>query len=557
MGHTKPCQFTLEEDVVYIEVTVSAADFSEAMLLEQLHAAGYGRSLLLKDQQATLLLEYKQIQIDIQRQVKSEGVLLRSAIAARKPAVLTVNIASDAMSVDAEIMAAFGGTPISANDVVKAAQNLGVTFGFYKEQILTLVSQASRAEPGDKVRATIALGREPVPGKDSVFEAMILDMGNRLQKPIGESQGKVDLRDFGSILSVKEGELLMQRHPPTKGTPGMTTTGQLLHAPDGKEIAWGAAQGAAINPTNANQLIATQDGMPRVLDTSVCVDEVFEIGEVDGTTGHIIFKGAVLVHGDVKDSMKVIAGGNVIIKGVFEGMLLESGGDVSIAGAAIGRQLTEDESVSYSTIIRAKGNIECTLAQYTQLECEGMLHASKQLSHCQVSAAEVLVGALDKINGKVIGGHFSVGRRLRCGELGAPSGSQVKISLNRWIDPLLEKQSVLKTTLLALKAEMKEIKEQIERLAQMERTLAVQEQLIAMAKDFEEQRKIATAFIADIKQLEENRRQLLGAVGVEAKLVLFNGVECHIGQESNRSRREYGPSVFRLTSEGVQIEALL
>ncbi|MFC4654607.1 DUF342 domain-containing protein [Rheinheimera marina] len=551
------CQFSLKDDLVFVEIPVSLTDISDATIKEQLEQAGYGRCLILLDQLSNLVVEYKQIQQKIKQQLQSEGYVLKYKVAQRKPAILNIMLSDDAMSATAEIIAAFGGQPVSANDVVKAGQEAGIVFGFQKEQILQLVAHASRADAGSKVRAVIAIGRHAEAGKDSFFEPLISDMGNRIRKPVAQSEGKVDLRDFGVIASVKAGDILMRRMPPTKGKSGMTVTGKALQALDGQEKPWGAGDGAEVSADDSNVLLAVRDGMPRLLEAAVTVDEVFVCSKVDASTGHIIFKGAVVINGDVAEAMKVVAGGNVFIKGVFEGTLLESGGDVSIGGAAIGHQINDDHSAQLSTVIRAKGNIQCTLAQYVQFECDGLLNATKQLLHCDVQASEVLAGAPDKINGKIVGGSYYLGSSLKCGELGALSGSLLKIRLNRLMDPILEKQSVLKTTLLELKGEMEEIKTHVEQMKQMERSPAVLEQLTAMVKDYEEQRRIAAAFIADIKQLEENRRQLLLAVAVEARQKLFTGVECQIGQELTRTRREYGPSRIRLSDQGVVVEAFL
>ncbi|RRJ19785.1 DUF342 domain-containing protein [Rheinheimera mesophila] len=551
------CQFSLQDDLVFIHMPVTQTNLTIDVLKEQLQQAGYGRCLLLQDQIKNLLLEYQQIQQKIKQQLQAEGYVLKYKVAQRVHAQLKIEISSDAMHATAEITAAYGGNPVSANDAVKAGQEAGIVFGFQKEQILQLVAQASRAEPGSKIKAEIAVGRLPVPGRDSVFELLIRDMSNRNKQPVARSEGKVDLRDFGAIASVKTGEALMRRLPPTKGKEGMTVTGTRLSALDGQQLPWGAAEGSEISPANPDLLIASKDGMPRLMDASVAVDEVFVINKVDAGSGHIIFKGAVVINGDVAAAMKVIAGGNVFVKGLFEGDLIESGGDITIGGAIIGHQIGEvSEHTELSTQLRAKGHIHCTLAQYAALKCEGRLTVSKQLLHCQVEADSVLAGTEEKANGKIVGGRYYLGNGLRCGNLGAPSGSLLQIILNKQMDPLIEKQTVLRASLASLKAEMELVKQHVEQLKQMEKSAAVQEQMAAMVEEFEEHRSIAAAFIADIKQLEEQRRQLLLSVCVEVTQQLFAGVESSFGNEVLRTKKEYGPSRIRLSEQGVVVEAL-
>lgn len=551
------CQFSLQDDLVFIHIPVTQTNLTVDLLKEQLHQAGYGRCLLLHDQIKNLLLEYQQIQQKIKQQLQAEGYVLKYKVAQRVHAQLKVEISSDAMHATAEITAAYGGNPVSANEAVKAGQEAGVVFGFQKEQILQLVAQASRAEPGSKIKAEIAVGRLPIPGRDSVFELLIRDMSTRSKQPVARSEGKVDLRDFGAIASVKTGEALMRRHPPTKGKEGMTVTGTRLSALDGQQLPWGSAEGSEISADNPDLLVACKDGMPRLMDACVAVDEVFVINKVDTGSGHIIFKGAVVINGDVAAAMKVIAGGNVFVKGIFEGDLIESGGDITVGGAIIGHQIGEvSEQTELSTQLRAKGHIQCTLAQYAAIKCEGRLTVSKQLLHCQVEADSVLAGTEEKANGKIVGGRYYLGNGLRCGNLGAPSGSLLQIVLNKQMDPLIEKQNVLRASLVSLKAEMELVKQHVEQLKQMEKSAAVQEQMAAMVEEFEEHRHIASAFIADIKQLEEQRRQLLLSVCVEVTQQLFAGVESSFGNEILRTKKEYGPSRIRLSEQGVVVEAL-
>jgi len=551
------CQFSLQDDLVFIHIPVTQTNLTVDLLKEQLHQAGYGRCLLLQDQIKNLLLEYQQIQQKIKQQLQAEGYVLKYKVAQRVHAQLKIELSSDAMHATAEITAAYGGNPISANEAVKTGQEVGIVFGFQKEQILQLVAQASRAEPGSKIKAEIAAGRLPTPGRDSVFELLIRDMSNRSKQPVARSEGKVDLRDFGAIASVKKGEALMRRLPPTKGKEGMTVTGTRLSALDGQQLPWGAAEGSEISADNPDLLIASKDGMPRLMEACVAVDEVFVINKVDTGSGHIIFKGAVVINGDVAEAMKVIAGGNVFVKGIFEGDLIESGGDITIGGAIIGHQIGEvSEHTELSTQLRAKGNIHCTLAQYAAIKCEGILTVSKQLLHCQVEANSVLAGTVEKANGKIVGGRYYLGNGLRCGNLGAPSGSLLQIVLNKQMDPLIEKQTVLRASLAGLKAEMELVKQHVEQLKQMEKSAAVQEQMAAMVEEFEEHRSIASAFIADIKQLEEQRRQLLLSVCIEVTQQLFAGVETSFGNELLRTKKEYGPSRIRLSEQGVVVEAL-
>ena len=195
-------QFTEHNNSIKITVPVTLDALSAHDVNSQLQAAGYGRCLIIQDQITNLLVEYQQIQQKIKEKLQAPGVPLTYRIAEKRDAELSFEISEDQMSAAAIITAAWGGAPISANALVKAAQDAGVVFGFSKDHIIKLVSHASKAEPGSKVKLVIARGRAVVHGQNSRFEPLIPEMQSRRNKPLLQSDEKADLRDFGVIPAV-------------------------------------------------------------------------------------------------------------------------------------------------------------------------------------------------------------------------------------------------------------------------------------------------------------------------------------------------------------------
>jgi len=546
-------QFNRTEDFIEVAVAVGLHDLPAQNVREALHEAGFGRCFLLTEQINQLLTDYQALQGDVKLGKLQEGVVVRRKVAERRHAVLSIQIAADSMSATAQIIAAWGGNPVSANDLVKAAQEAGVSFGFQKDAIVQLVGSASRAEPGSKLQQVIALGRIMQPGQNASFEPLVAGLSARSNKPLQVSESRADLRDFGVIPSVQAGDPVMRRQPPTKGTDGVSVRGDITLAPPGQQVEWKPAEGTEISSSDADLLVASRDGMPRVLDAGAAVDEVYAVKKVDLSTGHVQFKGAVVINGDVTESMKVIAGGNIFIKGMAEGSLIESGGDVHIGGAIIGHQFAAAEPAreQFSTVVKAAGSVHCTIAQYAQVECGGEFHASKQINHCSVSARSVLAGTEDKLSGKIVGGSFYLDMGLRTGVLGAPSESTLSINLNRRIDPVLEKQLALKQNIAMVKQEMEQIRSSLEQMKQQERSPAVLEQMKYMVDDFEAQKAIALALIEDVKLLEVDRISKMAEVVVLVKQELFAGVEFRLGADVLPVKREHGPSKI------LQIDARL
>ncbi|SEA90212.1 DUF342 domain-containing protein [Alkalimonas amylolytica] len=551
--------FKEKELQVHAVVSVTASSLTKELLQQQLQQAGFGRCKLVPEQIKNLLAHYEQEQQKVKEKLQAAASKELTYLVAEKiPAELSFSIAEDKMSASAHITAAFGGDPISANALVKEAQKEGIVFGFIKNNIIHLVSQASKAEPGAKLKHTIAQGRTVTQGENSRFEPLIPAMESRRNRPvINPDDKKADLRDFGVIPSIAPGEPLMRRHPPTSGKEGMTVTGEPMPAMPGLTVEWNLGEGVGLSAEDPDLLKATRDGLPRVIESGATVDEVFSVKEVDNSTGHIIFKGSVVVNGDVREGMKVIAGGNIFVKGIMEGTLLEAGGDVTIQGAVIGHQISNPDAESdYSTVVKAKGDVQCNMAQYARFSCGGNLYVNKQLVHSAVEAHTVFAGPEEKPTGKIIGGSFYLDQGIYAGSLGALSISSILIRLNRLVDPIVEKQEVLRASVTGLKTDMAAVKEKIDQFKKLEGSPAIEARLKELATEFEEYRRTATELIADIRQLEEQRKELLSKAEVVARNELFSAVEVQFDKEVVRSRREYGPSRVHIVGGKPEIEPL-
>lgn len=551
-------QFSREDDTISISVEISLLPLTAVLIREAMTEAGFGRCFIIPDQLTNLLTDYQVLQSDLKMQKIPSGYRMERQIAQRKHAELKFALSADVMLAEAIITAAWGGNPISANELVKAAQEQGICFGFQKEQLLKLVTAASRSEPGIVHRAVIATGRVMQVGEDAKFEPLVPGMTVRLNKPVMSSQSRSDLRDFGVIPSVRQGEPVVRRLPPTPGVDGVNVRGETTVAEAGKAVDWQEAEGVQISQNDADLLLASRDGMPRILEAGAAVDEVYAVNKVDLSTGHIQFRGSVIINGDVTESMKVVAGGNVFIKGTMEGALIESGGDVSIGGSVIGHQVGQDATGEhFSTIVRAKGDVRCLLAQYARIECEGDFHATKQINHCHVDARMVVAGTEDKLSGKVVGGHFYLDLGLKGGVLGSPSESSLQLVLNRKIDPTVAKQQALRQNLSAVKQEMEQIKLGIEQLKKLEKSAATSEHIDAFVEEFEAQRTVAVALIEDIKRLEAERLTLMADTAVMVKQQVYAGVEICVGTERLPIKRGYGPSLIKIQDSVLKIDPLL
>ena len=79
------------------------------------------------------------------------------------------------------------------------------------------------------------------------------------------------------------------------------------------------------------RLTSLVDGHVSLVEGKVFVSDVYEVENVDLSTGNIDFEGSVQVNGNVSSNFVIRAGSNVIISGVVEGAYIEAGGNIIIA----------------------------------------------------------------------------------------------------------------------------------------------------------------------------------------------------------------------------------
>lgn len=562
-------EFTRSDDDLTVLVTIGTDAVVASDIRAALAESPYARWQLNSLQVEQLIEDVATCLVDVAQQRLPVGYVLERVIGCRKNASISFQVSSDAMVAKAVITAAWGGAPISANELVKLAQDAGISFGFQRDQIIALISQASRAEPGALVPGIVAIGRVMQPGENSKLVPLVEGLRPRLQKPIANDDQAADLRDFGTLPSVFAGEALVRRVPPTPGVDGVTVTGQVQQAPVGQLLPWQPGEGTEVSTQDSDVLVATRDGMPRMADTAAFVDEIYAVKAVDLSTGHIQFKGAVVINGDVTESMKVVAGGSIFIKGTVEGSLIEAGGDIEIGGAIIGHQLQPHEHKAhaaaashlilpmhdvFSTVVKAQGNISCSFAQYAQLQAGGHIHAIKQLNHCDVAAKSVLVGKVEKPAGKVVGGRYLLEQTLTAGMVGSPAESSLVVDFNRKISPVVERIQSLRQTAQSIRQEMEEIRRGVDALRHMEKSESTQLQIQMLVQEFDSQKKILLAITTDVKQLEEMKASLLKLPALYVRQHIYAGVDIRIGDEVFLIKQEHTGSKIILDDEHIVLQ---
>ncbi|GAK86035.1 predicted polymerase [Vibrio ponticus] len=281
-------------------------------------------------------------------------------IAEKLDAKLEMVIAEDNMLASMIVTGAYGGKPLSGVQLVQALSSASVTKGINKLALKKVLVVSTQLAPGKQFTQPIAMGKKPIDGKDAQFVPLVKDVTKQILAPVEDETGKVDMLNLGETVSVAKGQPLMRRIPATQGQAGLTVQGKEITAQDGKDLPFKEGKGSVISEKDPNILIADLTGMPILREFGVDVDDVLVLETIGVATGHVKFKGNVLVKGNVESDMKVRATGNITIGGFVESANIQAQGDIQVAKGIIGHNVSDNQSKS--CILKAGGSIKANYA---------------------------------------------------------------------------------------------------------------------------------------------------------------------------------------------------
>ena len=191
----------------------------------------------------------------------------------------------------------------------------------------------------------VAKGKEPRHGTDaSVRYYFNTDVH---AQPTLKDDGTVDYFHLNMINPCRKGQLLAEIIPEDEGEYGITVQGAKIRPRQVKKAHLEFGHNIEISE-DRKKLTSLVDGHVSLVEGKVFVSDVYEVENVDLSTGNIEFEGSVQVRGNVSSNFEIRAGGNVIISGVVEGACIEAGGNIIIARGMNGMA---------KGILKAGGNI--------------------------------------------------------------------------------------------------------------------------------------------------------------------------------------------------------
>lgn len=264
----------------------------------------------------------------------------------------------------------------------------------------------------------VARGREPRQGTDARVE-YCFNTEVHVQ-PTMREDGSVDFFHLNMINHCRKGEMLARILPETQGEPGVNILGRRIAPRAVKRAVLKFGRNIELSP-DKNAIYSKVDGHVVLVDDKVFVSDVYEVENVDITTGNIEFEGSVQINGNVASNFVVNAKGNVIINGVVEGAHIMAGGNIIIARGVNGMG---------KGTLEAGRDVVAKFIENATVKAGGYVN-TESILHSQVSAGtEITVTGK---RGFITGGHVQAGVRINVKNLGATMGASTIVEVG--VDP--------------------------------------------------------------------------------------------------------------------------
>ncbi|NHN34962.1 DUF342 domain-containing protein [Paenibacillus agricola] len=221
---------------------------------------------------------------------------------------------------------------INLQDILTAVDNMNI-----KMNLDVVAVQMEILQPSHRP-VNIAKGKPPTQGQDARLDMFFSE---NIENIFTEVRGLIDYKNHMNIPSVKSGDVLAKKTPPVEGQTGYDVVGNVLLPDPVKDIYIAGKDTVEITPNSI--VIAKKEGRPRVTGNQIkCFDintAYLVPGNVDLQTGNIVFAGDVIVYGDVMDNMIIESLGNIYVAGSVFNSTLTATGSIAVKGNVFGSNL--------------------------------------------------------------------------------------------------------------------------------------------------------------------------------------------------------------------------
>lgn len=336
------------------------------------------------------------------------------------PETYNLNVSEDGMLAMVRFIApSETGNRISYDDFLKDLQFKNISYGIQTGNL-----QGHFQSPGLFCTDIIlAKGKEPVPGVDAQIEYMFQTELHR--RPTQREDGSVDYFHMTTINQCKKGDVLARIIPEKPGIDGHDIYGRAIKPRLAKPAVLKFGRNITLSE-DRRTITAAVDGHVALVDDKVFVSDVYEVQNVDVSTGNLDFEGSIQINGDVSENFEVKAGGNVVINGLVEGAKIVAGGNIIIAKGMNGMS---------KGFLKAGGDVVVKFLENTRVVAGGYIQAEAILHSKVSSGSEVTV---EGRKGLIVGGYVQAAKRITAKCIGASMGASTILEVG--VNPLIKTQ---------------------------------------------------------------------------------------------------------------------
>lgn len=385
----------------------------------------------------------------------------------------------------------------------------------------------------------VARGQIQTAGKDASIR-YFFDTNND-SRPELKEDGSVDFFKLNTLHHCTQGQVLAEITPEVKGQDGIDVFGAVSPAREVHKAVFSYGKNLEVSPDGL-QLLSMVDGHTKLIDGTVFVSDVYTVEDVSTATGNIEYHGNVEVRGNVCENFSIRTDGDVFVKGVVEGAVIEAGGDIVIARGMHGQNKGN---------LKAGGNVIAKFISAAAVEADGFVEAEQIVNARVVAGSSVNVEAG---KGLITGGKVIAQCAINVKNAGSPMGAatilevggdpemkqrlmELQKSVGEKSKSAAQMKKVVEDTARKIKSGMKLLPEQLKHARTLQTTL---ESLQAQVQQ-------------ELKEIEKLDRLLKGDdnAHIDVRGTMYQGVSVAISGSVMNIKNEY--TFCRLIKKGADV----
>lgn len=425
--------------------------------------------------------------------------------------------------------------PVSADDIKTCLGEKNIIFGIDDDAIENLV-----ADPVYDQKTVIARGIDPISGKDARLNFNFETV--QTLSPKEDEDGRIDYKDINFVQRAEEGQVLVEKIPATKGTPGTDVFGKPVSALSGSDVRLPAGINTSVSDDGLT-LLAAVEGSIVYANKHININKIHTIGgNVCIKTGNIEHNGSLIIRGMVESGFEVKARGDVeIFKNVADARVITQG-NIMVKGGFSG---------NHNGLLQALGNIHCKYVDDQVVISGDTVEIGGEAYNSLITGRKRVIVKGSK--GRIVGGKIMAGDEIRATCLGSDAGTRTELLVAYNPDLMRKYHGVID--------ELKRLEDNVER---------VKEGLYIFYRQ-QMDGELPPGKLAALKRLEEfnkdlpiRREELLGEKeeleaqiqkNKHARIIalqkVYPGVILHFGIVYREMTDELGPSYFQLSGGTV------